>query len=350
MRDRLYKVSICMGDDGAMQSAVCDCARGMYKCSHAAALAIFAMWQISSTDVECQWRKPGTSKVVQPVSQLYQQQEETYNPLARDIATQDVDWFRSALRGTQCGMAWLLSPEPEPQPQHQAIVTVPELVKEHGGRGLEAILASMRQQQRTNPQWQLHRQDRLTASNFGAVLRSGLSSTPCASLMKRVLGGYNLDGVMAVNWGVVNEAEGVKAFVQAYRVTVIDAGLFVSESGVLGASPDGLVQPSALLEVKCPHSQRNMTIAEAVQLPSFCLREEGGSYVLKENHPYWHQVQGQLHITDRSICYFVVWTTKEAIVIPINKDPAWHGNRLLLENTTLSICSLCWPVERRTYK
>ncbi|XP_034086548.1 uncharacterized protein LOC117555703 isoform X2 [Gymnodraco acuticeps] len=144
MRDRLYKVSICMGDDGAMQSAVCDCARGMYKCSHAAALAIFAMWQISSTDVECQWRKPGTSKVVQPVSQLYQQQEETYNPLARDIATQDVDWFRSALRGTQCGMAWLLSPEPEPQPQHQAIVTVPELVKEHGGRGLEAILASMR--------------------------------------------------------------------------------------------------------------------------------------------------------------------------------------------------------------
>ncbi|KAK1901351.1 putative zinc-type alcohol dehydrogenase-like protein YjmD [Dissostichus eleginoides] len=55
-----------MGDDGAMQSAVCDCARGMYKCSHAAALAIFAMWQISSTDVECQWRKPGTSKVVQP--------------------------------------------------------------------------------------------------------------------------------------------------------------------------------------------------------------------------------------------------------------------------------------------
>ena len=138
-------------------------------------------------------------------------------------------------------MAWLLSPEPEPRPQHQAIVTVPELVKGHGGRGLEAILASMRlsrdQQaaiqtatggQRTK--WQLHRKGRLTASKFGAVLRSGLSSTPCASLMKRVLGGYNLDGVMAVNWGVVNEAEGVKAFVQAYQETVFESGLFVSES------------------------------------------------------------------------------------------------------------------------
>lgn len=54
--------------------------------------------------------------------------------------------------------------------------------------------------------------------------------------------------------------------------------------------------------------------------------------MFKENHPYWHQVQGQLHITDRSLCYFVVWTTKEAIVIPIPKDPAWHGNLLLLEN------------------
>ena len=100
--------------------------------------------------------------------------------------------------------------------------------------------------------------------------------------MKRVLGGYNLDGVMAVNWGVVNEAEGVKAFVEAYQVTVLESGLFVSESGVLGASPDGLVQPSALLEVKCPHSQRNKTITEAVQSPSY-LREEGGSYVQGES-------------------------------------------------------------------
>ncbi|KAF3836942.1 hypothetical protein F7725_004406 [Dissostichus mawsoni] len=78
---QILTILICMGDDGAMQSAVCDCARGLYNSSHAAALAIFAMWQISSTDVECQWRKPGTSKVVQPVSQLYQQREEKYNDM-----------------------------------------------------------------------------------------------------------------------------------------------------------------------------------------------------------------------------------------------------------------------------
>ncbi|KAK7153600.1 hypothetical protein R3I94_007097 [Phoxinus phoxinus] len=340
-----YKVSVCMGDDGTIISSACDCARGEFKCSHAAALVIFAMWEISSTDVECQWKKPQSSKVIQPVSELYPQREATYNPLARDITSEDVDWFRTALRGTQCGMAWMLSPEPETRPQHQVNLTVPELVKEHGGRGLEAILASMRltkdQQaaiqtatvgQRLNPQWQLHRQGRLTASNFGAVLLSRRSSTPCPSLMKRVLGGNNLDGVMAVNWGVVNKAEGVRAFEQACQLEVLESGLFVSESGILGASPDGLVEPSALLEVKCPHSQRNMTITEAVQSSSFCLRMEGGSYVLKEDHPYWHQVQGQLYITARELCYFVVWTTKEAIILSILKDPAWCGNLLLLEN------------------
>lgn len=178
----------------------------------------------------------------------------------------------------------------------------------------------------------MHRQGRLTASNFGAVLLSRQSSTPCPSLMKRVLGGYDLGGVLAVSWGIVNEVEGVKAFKQGCQLEVLECGLFVSESGILGASPNGLVERSGLLEVKCPHSQRNMTIAEAVQSPSFCLCLEGGSYVLKENHPYWHQVQGQLYITNCDLYYFVVWTTKEAIIIPIPKDPAWCGNLQVLES------------------
>ena len=59
-------------------------------------------------------------------------------------------------------------------------------------------------------------------------------------------------------------------------------GLFLHESGVLGASPDGIVRrgPSTfihttdplsanlqpqLLEIKCPHSARNLTVMDAVQ-------------------------------------------------------------------------------------
>ena len=73
----------------------------------------------------------------------------------------------------------------------------------------------------------------------------------------------------------MNEKEGVKAFQQACQVELLDCGLFLSKSGILGASPDGLVGISALLEVKCPYSQRNSTIAEAVESPSFCICVEG---------------------------------------------------------------------------
>ena len=67
-------------------------------------------------------------------------------------------------------MAWLLSPEPEPQ--HQALPTVPELVREFKGQGLESLVAALELTeeqrlaiqtatvgQRTNPQWQRHRRD-----------------------------------------------------------------------------------------------------------------------------------------------------------------------------------------------
>lgn len=54
--------------------------------------------------------------------------------------------------------------------------------------------------------------------------------------MKRLLGGQNLEGVLAVNWGVMNEKEGVNAFQQACQVEVLDCGLFLSKSGILETS------------------------------------------------------------------------------------------------------------------
>ena len=141
--------------------------------------------------------------------------------------------------------------------------------------------------------------------------------------MKRLLGGQNLDGGLSVNWGVMNEQEGVKAFQQACQVEVLDCGLPVSKSGILGASPDGFVGPSALLEVKCPYSQRNSTIAEAVEVPSFCLFVEEQGYALKKTHAYWHQVQGQLHQTDRDLSYFVGTTPRRSGgVLPAAHPPS----------------------------
>ena len=61
------------------------------------------------------------------------------------------------------------------------------------------------------------------------------------SLIKHVLGEYDLAGVQATSWGITNEAEAVKAFETATEMNVKETGLWLHPSGILGASPDGLV-------------------------------------------------------------------------------------------------------------
>jgi len=95
-------------------------------------------------------------------------------------------------------------------------------------------------------------------------------------------------------------------------------------SGIFGASPDGIVDEESVLEANCPYMERNMTIEEAVNTsPNFC---ENGQYALKRDHIYWHQVQGEIYFTRNNFCYFVVWTTKDAVVLKIAKDEAWSEN------------------------
>lgn len=230
-------------------------------------------------------------------------------------------------------MSWLLSPEPEEEPHTLEAHSVPRIVEPVGHQGPEAIPASMALSeeerraiqvattgQRNNPNWHLFRKGRLTASNFGAVLRS---KRVTASLLARVLGKQqSLEGILSVQWGIVNKSEAIQAFTTATQMPVQQSGLWLSPSGVLGASPDGLVGSSA----------REKSISEALQNKGFCVSMEGGTYSLRRDHPYWHQVQGQLHLTAREICYFIVWTTKESVIILISRDDTWQSNLQVLED------------------
>ena len=102
---------------------------------------------------------------------------------------------------------------------------------------------------------------------------------------------------------------------------------------MLGASPDGLIGSNAILEVKCPFTERNSTIDEAISKKGFYLmKDEPSGYRLKDSHTYWHQVQGQLHITGRDTCYFTVWTTKQSVHLIIGRDNSWIQNIGYLEN------------------
>ena len=332
--------------DGNITSKDCDCPRGAYKCSHAAAIVIHAIHNLSRTDMEFSWKRQKLTDVVKSASELYPPSRE-YNPLKRTVTAEDRSWLYGELRqyGKFTGMAWILSPEPDmdvhlPIQSVEELILSPEFLQQRLKTNylLEKLKISQDQKlavsavtkgQRESAAWHVLRKGRLTASNFGYILKAK-RVTP--SLIKRLLGEYNLSGVQAINWGISNEQEAIKEFIAATKHKVEETGLWLDPCGFLGASPDGLVGSDAVLEAKCPFTFRNSTIEEAIKSNEFFLtKSEDGSFDLKRDHVYWHQVQGQMHLTNRNICYFVVWTTKETVVIKVIKDLQWGSNLELLK-------------------
>ena len=82
----------------------------------------------------------------------------------------------------------------------------------------------------------------------------------------------------------------------------------------MGASPDGCVtdpsedQHNGLVEIKCPASAEETALIDLCKKSTFCLKCTTTGLELKRQHNYFYQVQGQLHITGRKWCDFVIWT------------------------------------------
>ena len=63
-----------------------------------------------------------------------------------------------------------------------------------------------------------------------------------------------------------------------------------------------------VLEVKCPFSARDLSVANFMKAnPESFLEFADGHVVFKQSHNYFFQVQGQMAIAKQSWCDFVVW-------------------------------------------
>ena len=113
----------------------------------------------------------------------------------------------------------------------------------------------------------------------------------------------------------------------------------------MGASPDGLVldtsdvdhsdvdHPCGLLEIKCPACGETTSLIDlctkAQYKPStFFLQYRNREFHLKRTHDYYYQVQGQLYITARPWCDFVVWTPNHISVECIWFDSVLWSNKM----------------------
>lgn len=168
------------------------------------------------------------------------------------------------------------------------------------------------------------------------------------SLLKRLLSAYNLERCPAISWGITNERAAIDSYI-LLGASVEETGVWLHESGAIGASPDGIVthQPhcsghtgilhfqteaakyleAELIEVKCPYSAKDMKIKDAVEtVPGFFLETADGYLHLKEDSDYYHQIQGQLYITKKKCCDLIVWTPTDLAIIRMVKDINWSAN------------------------
>ena len=108
-------MQIYLDEEHEIKSTECECPRGAFKCSHAAALFIHGIHKLSRTDVECQWRKreANTSLSAQAVTEMFPPPKK-YTASLRKPTQAD----RSALyedlkeNGRFNGLYWLISPGP----------------------------------------------------------------------------------------------------------------------------------------------------------------------------------------------------------------------------------------------
>ena len=175
--------------------------------------------------------------------------------------------------------------------------------------------------------WHQEREWRVTASKFGdignATYRRNWEKL-CSSIYTK----QNLATPPIVH-GRQYESIAIEDFQVKRGVKVDKAGLFIcAETPYLAASPDGLVGDSHVVEVKCPYSGRNEMIRPHSKFFPF-LECVNGNVQLKVNSKHYAQVQGQLAITMRQTCYFVVYTFVDLHVEEIQYDAEYWQHSLL---------------------
>ena len=181
------------------------------------------------------------------------------------------------------------------------------------------IEAQTRGQSATN-MWFSERRKRITATLVKSVAcRRKPDFSP---IVVRKLSGGRFRGSVATRYGLEKEGvalQDLKLEIEGNLgepVEVRSSGLVVNvDKPWLSATPDGVLSTSDntfLVEIKCPYTARDLTIAEAVvQLKSFCLEERDGVFKLKRNHTYFYQIQAQMYVSNIDACIFIVWTQRE---------------------------------------
>ncbi|KAL1453433.1 hypothetical protein WDU94_007573 [Cyamophila willieti] len=257
-----------------------------------------------------------------------------YVALSRPVTQEDRKCFREELKKVNrfSGMYWILQDEPidEPFPW----LTVKHILQQYSNKKdiLNALkvsnedivaIADRTKGQLDNYKWIEMRFGRLIASDFGPLLLAS-SNTKRApqSLFSKLVGTMTLEDMKNIQYRTNHIEEAIQTFETKLNVKVTQTGIWLDETGMLAASPDGLLGEEAILEVKCPLKHSSSNAQQILSDKSYCFKDGE----LDKSHPYYHQIQGQLYILNRSMCYLLVFTPTDSIILEVHKDLEWETN------------------------
>lgn len=176
-------------------------------------------------------------------------------------------------------------------------------------------------EQRDSALWMHERRKRLTASFFGQICNK-LPYTSCGNTIKDIL--YRHFDNSSMKYGRMHEKDAIESIKQSLNIQVNPSGLFINPNvPYLGATPDGLIDDDGIVEIKCPSSCSNLTPEDAIKSKKIIFLKfdiKTNTIDINKRHKYFFQIQGQLQITNRSYCIFVLWTPLGTYTKKVQRD------------------------------
>lgn len=142
---------------------------------------------------------------------------------------------------------------------------------------------------------------------------------------------YRSINAAAIQWGLKNERRAVAEYQSKTSTVVLPTGFTIMEEHpYLGASADGIVDNSVVIEIKCPYSGRDKTVQELIQYGYDHVEyDDNNCLCLKTSSKYYCQVQGEMAIKKVNLCHFIIWTPSDMAIINVNFDPVFWSKQLL---------------------
>ena len=186
-------------------------------------------------------------------------------------------------------------------------------------------------QQSSNDDWYDLRRNLLTASKFGRICKMK-DSTPRKGIINDILYAPPVDNA-ATSYGLRMEKFAKEKLEKELKVKVDPAGLCIIndvDKPYFAASLDGKIGNDGAVEYKSPYSAKDCTPLQAIKsIPRIRnIFDKIDSNKLNTNHDFYYQIQGQMHITGRQYCIFVLYTPKGIKWVRVEYDKKFWDEKM----------------------